>query len=364
MNSESNSQNEKLKKETSPRSIKLWLHRFKFDTPFVYVILVPYFIVFITYWFLIDFNFSIWLSGAFLGDLFLIIIFITGLYISRKVPKVFHKLIDNNKSMFYSEQNYNKYKDYFFNHFNSKIELMLPLFITLILAILYLFYDIILKQSLQYWVVSGEKLYFKGIKQTIRLINVIVWIIEVSVLSVLAFSTLLVLVFTFQCLNKLGTEEFPLNINYKDLKVGAFQNIGKFLIEVIIPPILLSTSFGIWGLLFLYVYNDIIAAYILMILGLGVASILALLLYKNTIHIHNSIVKFKNDLKVKAMNEIQKLISQENIDYEKIQMIHNYYNEILEIRDWPYNPTSIKKLTITMGSSVIPLLLSVFGLGI
>ncbi|GAH06174.1 unnamed protein product, partial [marine sediment metagenome] len=49
--------------------------------------------------------------------------------------------------------------------------------------------------------------------------------------------------------------------------------------------------------------------------------------------------------------------------YKTIHSIHEYYDRIDEINDWPFNPTSIKKLVITLGSSVVPLLLSFIGLG-
>ena len=47
--------------------------------------------------------------------------------------------------------------------------------------------------------------------------------------------------------------------------------------------------------------------------------------------------------------------------YDTLEKINIYYDRIESISDWPFNPKSIKKLVITLGSSVVPLLLSFIG---
>ena len=78
-------------------------------------------------------------------------------------------------------------------------------------------------------------------------------------------------------------------------------------------------------------------------------------------------MNFKDDLKHLLIQEIQSLTKSTEIDvhkkYKTISNIHDYYDKIDNVSDWPFNPTSIKKLVITLGSSVVPLIISFFGIG-
>ena len=93
---------------------------------------------------------------------------------------------------------------------------------------------------------------------------------------------------------------------------------------------------------------------------------LSILLYLNTIHIHRAITEFKESLKLNLANEIHN-IGLKTIDeldvhkkYKTIFNIHNYYNEVDKINEWPYKSKSIKKLILFLLSSVLPLILSFY----
>ena len=77
-------------------------------------------------------------------------------------------------------------------------------------------------------------------------------------------------------------------------------------------------------------------------------------------------MKFKQNLKLNILKQVQKnlLRHPREINFHEIFNIHEFYDEIDKISDWPFNPTSIRKLTITFSTSVLPLLLSFFGIGL
>lgn len=171
---------------------------------------------------------------------------------------------------------------------------------------------------------------------------------------------------TFASINILGMFEFPLKVTYEDLKIGAFNEIGKFIISTTIPIITFASFISLLGLYQIFFMQDFIIGFFFVIMGFFVSVILAILLYRDTIHIHESIMKHKNKLKRKTIKKIQQLLedgddNEIDINFSEIETIHHFYNEVLDINDWPFNPTSIKKLVITLGSSLIPLLLSLFG---
>jgi len=205
------------------------------------------------------------------------------------------------------------------------------------------------------------------------MVDVIKTILELGFLwltwILLIGSGLVIIIITFMCINKLGNEEYPLNVLYQDLKIGAFEEIGKFVISLSIPSILLSTGFSVIGLLNILIFKAFFVGYTLLIVGLVITLIFSYLLYTNTTNLHDAITRFKFNLKYQLIEEIQNLTTEEKDEYkldrtkkyQTIRNIHDYYEKIDEINDWPFNPKSIRKLTITFFSSILPLIMSLFG---
>ncbi|MFX0083927.1 MAG: hypothetical protein ACFE94_19450 [Candidatus Hodarchaeota archaeon] len=54
--------------------------------------------------------------------------------------------------------------------------------------------------------------------------------------------------------------------------------------------------------------------------------------------------------------------SLKDIDYDKIFKLNNFCHEVDKIYDWPFNPKSIKKLLASLGSPILPLIISFFGI--
>jgi hypothetical protein len=294
----------------------------------------------------------------------MVAIYIFSLYISRKVPLTYDKLIIKNKGLFAKDDIYKKYKEKIYGYFKSKKERYFPLIFGLIYSLGW-FYLFGLTRNFEYGGFGYEIVYFEGFTRLLYILHCVLTSLVFVIDGIMILSTFFIIFFAYLGLNKLGSEEFKLDVNYKELKIGSFNNIGKFILTITIPSLLLSTYLSIIGLIAIFI-EAYFFGYIYISLGLIFTSFMAFLLYKNTIHIHEAISSFKAGLKLELMDEIQRISSQ-NIDahqkYLTITNIHEYYDRVDDIYDWPYNPRSIKKLIVTFSSSVLPFLLSFIGLG-
>jgi len=348
--------------------IKFWKNRIKFDSAFLYTWFIIYFFqaVVNNYFYYIIFkeiNFPFF-------DILVLSTMIFALYIEKLIKGSFEDLIVSNKEIFQSKESFQRYLNYMYNKFDSKLEKYLPIiFILIYVAILFLFMDL--------WgnLLFGGHLWGDFMIPTdFYFLNIIKIILEVgfvwSTWFLVVGSGLIIIITTFLCINQLGSETFPLNVTYEELKIGAFEKIGKFVISLSIPSILISTVFSILGLINIYLFEEFFVGYIYLFIGLFITIIFAYLLYKNTINLHEAIKRFKFNLKYDLIKEIQNLTTEKEENYnlnrsqkfQTIRNIHHYYDRIDEINDWPFNPKSFRKLTITFLSSILPLILSFFGL--
>ncbi|MFX1364994.1 MAG: hypothetical protein ACFFCE_15800 [Promethearchaeota archaeon] len=349
--------------KTSELNIKVWVNRLKYDTVFKYSYLILYLVSSLIGIFFIM-GIDLWYrANRYVIDILCIAIFIFSLFVGLKNPEYFHRLILENKAIFKNEKTFENYKKEIENAFKSKWEFIVPFFMG-IGAFFFVFGGNFLI-NFEYGEWGGEKVYVEGITRIIYIISLFLVSVAYFILFTLAFSAIVIIIITFRCINKLGSEKFQLKVSYKELKIGAFNEIGKFIMSINIPVIAGSTFISIVGLFYIFTYRGTATSYIgyyYIGLGLAISVIMAFLLYKNTLHIHNSIVTHKEGLKAKIIGSIQDNLSEDNVNYMEIQAIHHFYNEILNISNWPFNPTSIKKFLITLGSSVVPFILSLFGL--
>ncbi|KKN17388.1 hypothetical protein LCGC14_0966300 [marine sediment metagenome] len=300
------------------------------------------------------------------------------LYRAKKIPKSFEKLIENNKSILVDPDNY---KGLVSDTFKSNLEFYVPL----ILAIVYVGVGFSLGPLFEIAsrtiTVGTETIIITNEMFIVYIIGNIMIAVWLFIAALLIVSVLVMIVNTFRSLNILG--EKNLKISYEDLKAGGFEAIGKFVISISIPTIVLSTFFSILGLYMILAVNDMVVGYSCLIVSLVITTMLSFLLYKNTTDIHDAISIFKEKLKHSLLKEIQDITNKKvkgakedtpikqfarkllfsKIKYKTIQSIHEYYDKIDEINDWPFNPKSIKKLVITLGSSLVPLALSFIGFG-
>jgi hypothetical protein len=345
---------------------KFWVNRIKFDTPLFMIIFPIYFIILFINLFVLTGLDNYLNNYSYLWEILIILLSLFALILSIKVPKRLEELIIQNKNIFFSDEIYEKYLSLVKEKFYSKKEFYFPLIFALIFSTL-LLYDVGISKNFEYTVYGSKTIYFSGTLRIIFIIAImlsyVLWFISVLCLA----SALIIVISTFRCLNLLGTKKIPLKLNYKDLKKGFIDQVGKFVISFAIPGIFLITLLGIYGLIFIYIFNDY-WGYLYIIIGFSVTILGGFLLYRNTINIHNAIVDYKTTKLMGILDEIEKIssLSPDEINafqkYNTIQNLHEYYDRINNISDWPFNPVSIKKLTITFASSGLPLILSLFGL--
>ncbi|TXT61462.1 MAG: membrane protein of unknown function [Promethearchaeota archaeon] len=357
---------EKIQKQYSP---KLWIDRLKFKKPLLilfFLLMAAEFLISVL--FLGDFD--LYMSAPFQNLLMYGVIFSCALYISATLPKKFFELIITNKIIFESDDDFFKFLNDTDHSFYKKLELIFPP----LFGLGYLIGLLLVGYSNEGFKAVGWAGLSTRIPEQYVYLNILTYFITgtyIFFLFTISFSTIIVIFWIFKSLNKLGSEKYPLNVTYKDLKIGAFDRIGKFVISLTIPIIILCTILSILGLYRVIIQKAYLAGYIFMGLGLAITTLMAFLLYKNTLHIHDSITRFKFNLQENLLDKIQKINENDpsigDMDikskYETIQNINNLYYEIDKINDWPFNPTSIRKLTITFGSSILPLIISFFGLG-
>lgn len=342
--------------------IKFWRNRIKYDTSFKYSTLVFYIILTIIFNYIFGFEF-------FTSTLFLVaqntILMITffALYIGKSVPINFQDQLEKTKEILKPEIQ-EKYEKFVLKKFSSKKEFYIPIILVIPISAIGWFYNF----------TFGSNILMNGGFLSIIFIGAIILSNIYLLFGIfLVASAFILIINSFSCINKLGSDEFPLSVTYEDLKTGTFEELGKFIISTNIPVIAVATFVSILGLYEIFIIQDLIIGYFCIVIGLFASSFLAFLLYRDTIQIHTSIIRHKKELQKKAIRKIQHLLGDDDdddsvdietteIDFSEIESIHHFYNEVLTINDWPFNPGSIKKLVITLGSTLIPFILSLFGI--
>lgn len=334
------------------KSWRYWINRIKYDTPFF----ISFFILFfldITVIIILNGLSSYIESAGYLNHLvyFGSIIFL--LYILNKGPKVFLKTMKDKANIFETEVDFINYLSYFYKICKSKLEFYLPIVIAII-------YEVV--------IISIYNDRFSGILNltgwlyVLNILQLILGMVWMFIFVLLIASGVLLLFSFFKGINALG-DKFSLRVTFRNLKLGYFDDIGKFIMSVSIPTILFSTFYSILGFYIIVVIRNLFLGYAFMGISIVLTIIISSLLYKNTLNIHNSIVLSKKNLKISLLKDIDALSSlKSKSKYDTLEKINIYYDRIESISDWPFNPKSIKKLVITLGSSVVPLLLSFIGL--
>ncbi len=351
-----------------PKIMKFWVNRIKFNTPL-------YLIIFYSVWFFVILNEAV-LTGLdnyvsqslYIRDFITVSVSIFIIYMSITVPKNFLSLININKDLFSSKEGFENYLNYTHKVFSSKKELILPFIIAIIFAIGFFFYQgknrlsgiVIVNNEIRH--INESLLWFYYIE---FFMNVIVYFFAI----LLVFSGFLMFLMIFKCFNELGKEKFSLKITYRDIKTGLYNNFGKSILKNTVPVLLITTILSIMGLIYIVVLKNISGGLMWLGVSLFITITILFLIYRSTLYIHKEITLFKTDLKMFLIKEIQLIndLSESEIDMNSrfltIDNIHDYYHEVNSIRDWPFNPGSIKKLIVVFGSSILPLILSLFGLG-
>jgi len=359
-------------------TIKFWRKRLKYDSWFLLSFFMIFGLVLLFLRFIvIGIEFYI-RSLMYLTDLLLIVLCIFALYMGITIPKSFERLLEKNESILVDPE---EYKEFVGDTFGSKIELYVPLILAIVLVVSSMSSTVRTQITSRTFMAGTETIIITDEKFIFYLLGTILNEVFLFIGALVVGSALVTLINTFRTLNKLGKKN--LKISYEDLRAGRFEEIGKFVISISIPTIVLSTFVGIFGLYLVVVDNNFGAGYSSIIIGIVITIMISFLLFKNTTNIHDAISRFKDDLKHSLLKEIKEITDKKvkeddedtlikqfarkllfyKLKYKTIQSIHEYYDKIDEINDWPFNPRSIKKLVITLGSSLVPLALSFIGFG-
>jgi hypothetical protein len=337
--------------------IKYWPERLKFKTNFKF-----YFILFaflpVSYLTIIE-------PETLLDSLFtyinLLLIYILALYLNGKIPEMFQELIDKNQQKISrSDDVGEEYNDYVSNIFTSPLERYIPL----ICAILYSLISVYLygfnRDFFGYMELkSGTTVYFEGLSRVIYTIHTIIVTGYNFIIITIAISTVFIIFFNLICIDKLGSEDYSININYRDLKAGTLKSFGKWAISIIIPPIVLCTSLSATGFFYLIFYDAVVQGYFMMITGIIIALIAVILLFKITYDLRKTIVNCKKELKKELEVYLPTNFDKNSIDFVELGAKKNLYESIDEIENWPFDLSTVKKLFLTFATSILPLLLSI-----
>ena len=327
--------------------------------------------------------------GAIILDILMITMFTFSIFTGKVIPNSFQSIINNAQEIFQEEDKYKAYANFIFgtkNPENNKegmsrkinfqnlphvIEKYIPIIVAPIIPLMGL--SFMLQLGFAAGNVGGYVVNFDTPEKfMLNLINFFASIVQSFIFMLLLCSTLLILLASFICVHQIGTDEYKIDVSYEHLKRGLFQEIGVFIISFSIPVIILSTFFSAFGYyLILALPWDRVPGVSYLILGVLLNISIIFLLYRNTLTIHEKIIEYKEALKKRVMQDIQDAIptyknrefSKDKLIYSEMQEMHEFYSEVSSIQDWPFNPTSIKKLLITLASSIVPIILSIFGLG-
>ena len=214
----------------------------------------------------------------------------------------------------------------------------------------------------------NEWFYHVGVDRIFNIIYIVNHCLFYIILYPMIVSAFYNYIRIFLSINEIGSDKYPLAITFSDLRIGTINKIGGFIISISIPALLMATTVGINGSMMLLYYKEInsITSYLETLIGIPTVVLLSVLLYKCTMKIHFAIVDFKEKLYWDINSEIEiELVKENNLkDFNRITQMNIFYEKLEKIQDWPFDPTSLKKFTVTSLSTLFPIILSLFGINI
>jgi hypothetical protein len=177
-------------------------------------------------------------------------------------------------------------------------------------------------------------------------------------------SALIIVYNVFSCIKYIGTSEFPIKLSFLILRSNSLNQFGKLVISISIPIIFLATCTSIIGYLELIIYKNLLNVYSMIGISIAIIALVLYLLFSNTMDLHNAIFDCKYNLIENILMQIDTEMNNKPpmIDYDNIFKMNELIKEIENIDDWPFNPTSFKKLAASIGSSLFPIVFSFIGL--
>jgi hypothetical protein len=315
-------------------------------------------------------------DGSVLRNIMYILLMIYCIYLTFMIPANFQNAIIQSKRIFTREEeigstdqvkidytSYNKYTIYSTAVFKQSREFWLGLIAFIVMFIVQIVYFGAITDWYQFKVIAGVPHYFNPVERRYFIIGNMIGTTLMSLMAMMVCSAICVLFFMFDAMNQLGNERFSLDISYSDLRSDQLNQLGKQLMAITIPMILGLSLVSVIGLVNLYVFREGIIGITFIALGSSGVVLFVILLYYNTLAIHAAITKCKSELCAELLKEIQAEINKKDLcDFQKVYHMHLLYEKYEQISDWPFDPTSLRKLGLTMASSLTPIILSLFSL--
>ncbi|MFX0099832.1 MAG: hypothetical protein ACFFCS_09625 [Candidatus Hodarchaeota archaeon] len=286
------------------------------------------------------------------------ILFYSLLYVGYRIRREFERLMFQSLEIFKNRDVFELYIDYTKKSLNPKREGNLSFTIatfgscgTLIYLVAYLNPDLL-----------GYSDVFENSPLHFGVLALIFWAITYFYSGGICASAFFFGFNTFNIFMKLGTKEFPISLNYKDLKSNSLIAFGKRTLFMCSIFAIMTSVIGIIGLIYIIIYNDMIAGLAGVLLGFIISIILLYIFFKLSIHLHNIIVGIKSDLKTEILSDIQITLDDSpsiGEKYDTLHKMHSFYNEIENINEWPFNLSSILKLTFSVISAFFPFIFTI-----
>ncbi|NMC05363.1 MAG: hypothetical protein GYA24_09135 [Candidatus Lokiarchaeota archaeon] len=310
----------------------------------------------------LDFRMGFWITtGLYTIDVMAFVLYFGSYYINKNMPSQLELMVETCKGFFATGEDHG----IFIARLRKELSTRFIRWFPLVFAVPYIigYYYAMFSNGLDVVVFGGAYIRVSGFNVVCSIIAVISSSAWYFLNCLVTFPAVVNIIKMFLAIRLLGTEMFPLKITYKALKLGLFESIGKLATLYSLIGIAISVTAEIMSMIRVVVIKDYY--YLAMIfIGVIVSLTFVILLYKSIVHVHQAIVKHKTMLKTIVIDHIQGEFDRADaIDPRNIDAWHHLLHEIEATKEWPVSANSIKKLFVSLASSIAPLVASLFNLG-
>ena len=346
--------------------IRYWRNRLGFDHKIVSILILILFIIQQSASYIL--NPKILTNGTLIREILYLSIIFYASYLIRIIPERFERGITENSTILTKEEEgvddidykmYNQYVKYSMAVFSQKVEKWITPLTGIVMFFIQLYYFGGKTHWFQGDVIGGTFYLYNSWDRILLLSSFLVGSALLSILAMLLTSFICVIFFMFDAMNQLGKDEFSLDISYFDLKSESLNNLGKNILEINIPILFGLSLVSVLGLLNIYLFKEGVIGMSFVLMGTMGIIIFTVLMYLNMTNVHGAIINFKTGMIQDILLSIQNELSKKSeADFVKIHYMQELSDAIRDVSDWPFNPASIKKLSLTLLSTFTPIFLS------
>lgn len=296
------------------------------------------------------------LSYHWLIDSFILVSILYMLYIQKKkAPKINRTITENVKSLFESNSGQNQIDD--FKKFNENLSKRF-LVVDKRKKITYVIYFIGFTSLFVVYIIQNIIAQYLSFGNTIIIINpgnmgyFFLFMVFLFMLGVILITLANILLhegaYMYEQINEMNRKEYNIKILYRDIKSETVKEIGNSLLSIVIPTLLFSIIFCWIGLIYLFLFNNLIWGAGFTAISLIIVCVIVPLFYQSITQLHHKIQDYKKEQQRKVTKEIDRynpknLDSQKNLlNYIIFYFVHNYYDNTVEsVKNWPFDIRSL-----------------------